>query len=60
LIYWIMSDWHRVYGLNTQPDVQALNKYVKPDFDLKITKAISPWRLTMQKRMLWTHKLWKI
>jgi hypothetical protein len=24
--------------------VQALNKYVKPDFDLKITKAISPWR----------------
>jgi hypothetical protein len=26
----------------TAADVQALNKYVKPDFDLKITKAISP------------------
>jgi hypothetical protein len=25
----------------TAADVQALNKYVKPDFDLKITKAIS-------------------
>jgi hypothetical protein len=26
----------------TAADVQALNKYVKPDFDLKNTKAISP------------------
>jgi hypothetical protein len=25
----------------TAADVQALNKYVKPDFDLKTTKAIS-------------------